>query len=86
MQIFCILHYICTYIQGIPQIYKLIKTKSSNDYSLWQVSLSLFAMICWSLYVFSSSFELVLYLGTVLDLALMIFTDVLIFRYYKKVE
>lgn len=85
MQLFCILHYICTYIQSIPQIYKLLKTKSSNDYSLWQVSLSLIAMICWTIYVFTEDvkFSLILYIGTVLDLALLAFIDILIFIFYK---
>jgi len=85
MQIFCILHYVCTYIQGIPQIIKLLKTKSSNDYSLWQTTLSLIAMICWTIYVFTSnvSFGFFVYLGTILDLLLLIFIDVLIFIFYK---
>lgn len=85
MQVFCILHYVCTYIQGIPQIYKLIKTRSSNDYSLLQVSLSLLAMICWTIYIFTSKiqFELFLYIGTILDLSLMFFIDFLILIYYE---
>lgn len=85
MQVFCILHYVFTYIQGIPQIYKLIKTRSSNDYSLWQVSISLLAMICWTIYVFTENveFELFLYIGTILDLSLMIFIDTLILIFYK---
>lgn len=85
MQIFCILHYVCTYIQGIPQIFKLLKTRSSNDYSLWQVSISLLAMICWTLYIFTekTDFSLVLYIGTVLDLSLLAFIDILIFIFYK---
>lgn len=85
MQIFCILHYVCTYIQGIPQIYKLFKTKSSNDYSLWQVFISLFAMICWTIYIFSekTTFSLFLYIGTILDLSLMIFVDILIVIFFN---
>ena len=85
MQLFCILHYVCTYIQGIPQIYKLLKTKSSNDYSLWQITISLTAMICWTLYIFTEEvkFSLILYIGTILDLSLLAFIDILIFLFYK---
>lgn len=85
MQIFCILHYMCTYIQGIPQIIKLLKTKSSNDYSVWQTIISLIAMFCWTLYVFTSNtnFSLYVYIGTIFDLSLIIFIDILIFIFYK---
>lgn len=85
MEIFCTLHYVCTYIQGIPQIYKLLKTKSSNDYSLWQISLSLTAMVCWTLYVFTekAKFATIVYIGTILDLGLMLFIDILILIFYK---
>ena len=39
MTIFCTIYYILSYIETIPQIIKLIKTKSSNDYSLGMMSL-----------------------------------------------
>ena len=54
MAIFCTINYICSYIETIPQIIKLIRTKSSNDYSLGMVTLQLKALISWSLYIFTS--------------------------------
>ena len=70
MAIFCTLYYICSYIQTVPQVVKLIKTKSSNDYSLWQVFLGMIGLICWSIYIFTSSQALIVYIGTIIDLAL----------------
>ena len=83
MEVFCTIYYICSYIQTIPQIIKLIKTKSSNDYSLWQVALGFIALVCWSIYIFTSIQALIVYIGTVIDLVLLIVVDVLILVYYK---
>ena len=70
MAIFCTIYYICSYIQTVPQVVKLIRTKSSNDYSLWQVFLGMFGLICWSLYIFTSKQAMIVYVGTVIDLVL----------------
>ena len=88
MTIFCTIYYIVSYIQSVPQIIKLIKTKSSNDYSLGQVILKLIALISWSLYVFTSKQDIVVNIGTITDLLLVIFVDYLIIKYFKlnKVE
>ena len=70
MAIFCTIYYICSYIRTIPQVIKLIKTKSSNDYSLWNVFLGMFGLICWSVYIFTSKQAIIVYIGTVIDLIL----------------
>ena len=83
MAIFCTIYYILSYIYTIPQILKLIKTKSSNDYSLGMISLQLIALISWSLYIFTSKQSIVVYIGTIIDLVLLVFVDFLIIKYYK---
>ncbi len=83
MAIFCTIYYIFSYIETIPQIIKLIKTKSSNDYSLGMVTLQLIALISWSLYIFTSVQNIIVYIGTAVDLLLLFFVDFLIIRYYK---
>ena len=70
MAIFCTIYYICSYIQTVPQVIKLIKTKSSNDYSLWQVFLGMAGLICWSIDIFTSSQAIIVYIGTIIDLVL----------------
>lgn len=70
MAIFCTIYYICSYIRTLPQVIKLIKTKSSNDYSLWNVFLGMFGLICWSIYIFTSKQAIIVYIGTVIDLIL----------------
>lgn len=83
LAIFCTIYYVLSYIETIPQIIKLIKTKSSNDYSLGMISLQLIALISWSLYIFTSIQSIVVYIGTIIDLLLLLFVDFLILKYYK---
>lgn len=83
MTIFCTIYYVLSYIETIPQIVKLLKTKSSNDYSLGMISLQLIALISWSLYIFTSKQSMVVYIGTIIDLVLLLFVDFLIIKYYK---
>lgn len=83
MAIFCTIYYILSYIETIPQIIKLLKTNSSNDYSLGMISIQLIALISWSLYIFTSKQSIVVYIGTIIDLLLLLFVDFLIIKYYK---
>lgn len=83
MTIFCTIYYILSYIQTVPQIIKLLKTKSSNDYSLGMISLQLIAIISWSLYIFTSQQNIIVYIGTIIDLILLLLIDYLIIKYYK---
>ena len=95
MAIFCTIYYILAYAQSIPQIVKLLnckinckllKTKSSNDYSLGMITLQFISIACWSVYVFTSKQSIIVYIGTVGDLLRLIFVDFLIFKYYKNKE
>ena len=83
MAIFCTIYYILSYIETVPQIAKLIKTKSSNDYSLGMITIQLIALICWSIYVFTSIQSVIVYIGTIVDLILLLLVDFLILKYYK---
>ena len=83
MAIFCTIYYILSYIETIPQIIKLLKTKSSNDYSLGMILLQFIALISWSLYIFTSIQSIIVYIGTIIDLLLLMFVDFLILKYYK---
>ena len=86
MAIFCTIYYICSYIQTVPQVIKLIKTKSSNDYSLWQVFLGMAGLICWSIYIFTSSQAIIVYIGTIIDLVLefLVVGLILVFFDFKR--
>jgi hypothetical protein len=47
------------------------------------ISLQLIALISWSLYIFTSKQSIVVYIGTIIDLLLLLFVDFLIIKYYK---
>lgn len=83
MTIFCTIYYVLSYIETVPQIIKLIKTKSSSDYSLGMISLQLIALISWSIYIFTSMQSIIVYIGTIIDLILLLLIDFLILKYYK---
>ena len=70
MAIFCTIYYVCSYVCTIPQIIKLIKTKSSNDYSLGMIVLQLIGVVSWSVYIFTSIQNIIVYIGTIVDLLL----------------
>jgi len=82
MAIFCTIYYILSYIETIPQVIKLIKTKSSNDYSLGMIVLQLIALTSWSIYIFTSKQNIIVYIGTIIDLLLLLLIDFLILKYY----
>jgi uncharacterized protein with PQ loop repeat len=83
MTIFCTIYYVLSYIETVPQIIKLIRTKSSNDYSLGMLVLQLVALISWSLYIFTSRQSVIVYIGTIIDLLLLFMIDFLILKYYN---
>ena len=83
MVIFCTIYYTLSYIQTIPQIFKLIKTKSSNDYSLGMLSLQFISLTSQSIYIFTSKQKSLVYIGTTVDLLLVILVDIFILKYYK---
>lgn len=84
MYIFYIIYCIIVYIEYFPRIIKLIRTKSSNDYSLSSTLLSFLGMVCWVLYIFSTKQDFVLYLGSFVDIILNIIFAVLVFKYHDK--
>ena len=83
MIVFCIIYYVLSYAQTIPQIIKLIKTKSSNDYSLGMVLLQLISVISWTIFIFTSIQATLVYIGSIIDLLLIVLVDYFILKYYK---
>lgn len=83
MIVFCTVYYIFSYIQIIPQICKLIKIKSSNDYSLGHIAMQFIALLSWSIYIFSSNQDIIVYIGTIIDMILLVIVDFLILKYFK---
>ena len=82
MVIFCTIYYICSYLHVIPQMIKLIKTKSSNDYSLLTIGIQFIGVTCWTIYIFTSVQSIVVYIGSAIDMILYTLVDILILKYY----
>lgn len=84
MEIFCIIYYILSYISGVPAIVKLIKTKSSNDYSLSTAWLTIVGVTSWTIYIFSSKQSVLVYIGMAIDEILILVQYGLVLRYFNK--
>lgn len=84
MEIFCIIYYVLSYISGVPAIVKLIKTKSSNDYSLSTAWLTIIGVTSWTIYIFSSIQSILVYIGTAIDEVLILIQYGLVLRYFDK--
>jgi len=83
-KLFYITYCIIVYMEYFPKIIKLIKTKSSSDYSLGSTILSLIGIFCWVIYLFTTNQELILYIGAIVDMILNTTFAVLVFIYHKK--
>jgi uncharacterized protein with PQ loop repeat len=82
-KVFYIAYCIIVYLEYFPRLIKLIKTKSSNDYSLGMQVLQLVGVISWSVYIFTSRQSVIVYIGTIIDLLLLFMIDFLILKYYN---
>ena len=85
-QIFYIIYCILCYVEYFPKLIKLIKTKSSNDYSLGSTVISMTGMFCWVIYLFTTDQDLILYIGAFIDMVLNLLFAILVFRYHKNEE
>lgn len=86
MVVFCILYYILSFCQSIPCIAKIIKTKSSGDYSLLNRLLQYLALLCWTVYLSGTinwSTEYYLAIIGYIDVVLLTIENILILKYRK---
>lgn len=63
---------------------KLIKTKSSNDYSLIKLIFQFIEYICFIIYIFYKNYDIYIRIGTVIHFIIIIVVDFFILKYYKK--
>ena len=84
IDVFCIIYYICSYVQTIPQIIRLVRRKSSADYSLLQILIQFIGVSCWTVFIFLGLNDLIVYIGTAIDWILMVLIHILILKYHKQ--
>lgn len=81
---FLIAYYVLSFAQSVPCIYKLIRTKSSKDYSLLNRLCQYTALLCFTIYIFTNptskpSVEII----GVVDVVLLTIENILILLYRK---
>ena len=83
MVIFSTIYFIFSYIQTIPQIIKLLRTKSSNDYSIGMILFQFIGVTSWTIFILTSNQKTIVVVGALIDEVLMILVDLLILIYYN---
>lgn len=81
---FLIAYYILSFAQSVPCVYKLIKTKSSKDYSLLNRLCQYIALVCFTIYIFTNSTSTIpVKVIGIIDLLLLTTENILILLYRK---
>lgn len=83
MSICCLIYYALSAIQMIPSIYRILKRKSSIDYSVIATWISMVALICWSIYIYLSEQTILVYVGTTIDLVMLIVYTISVLYYHN---
>ena len=65
-------------------LFKFILEDKFNDYSLLIILIQLIGTFAWTIYIFTSVQTKLVYIGSAIDLLLLIYVDYLILKYYKK--
>ena len=83
MEILCYICYISAWCAVIPAIYRILKRKSSTDYSKQTMVMNFTYNLIWLIYVMSNpAIELVI--CAIIDLILSLLYLIVVFKYYKK--
>lgn len=82
----CLVYYICSSMELIPAIARMIRRKSSHDYSIISAVMSMVGTSCWSIYIACTEQTLVVYIGTLTDLILVMVYFVVILLFWKNTD
>lgn len=80
----CIIYYVTASIAEIPAIVRVIKRKQSMDYSITAILLYLTSAISWSIYIYTTKQNMVVYVGTFIDLVICIVYSIVMIKYHNK--
>lgn len=80
----CLVYYVCSAVELIPSIVRIIKRRSSIDYSILSTLLGVIGTLAWSVYIYSSRQTTLVYLGTASDMFLVLIYTICIFKYHKE--
>lgn len=84
--ILIIAYYILSMCQSIPFIVKILRTKSSNDFSLLNRLLQYTALLCFTIYLTLGTDPIIIKIIGYVDLAVLTLENILILKYYKRKE
>lgn len=82
----CFIYYVSSAVMEMPSIIRVLRRKSSSDYSIAGILLNLTATVSWSIYIYMSVQTPIVYIGTATDLATALLYTIVMFRYHKTDE
>lgn len=83
INLLALLYYITSSIEIIPSICRICKRKSSNDYSVLSTWIMYIGTVAWTVYIFLTKQDAVVYIGTVIDMVMCTIYLFVILKYHK---
>lgn len=80
----CLIYYVTSAIMEIPSIVRVLRRKSSTDYSLAGIWLNMIATVSWSIYIYTSEQTVLVYIGTTTDFIMALVYTVIMIKYHDK--
>lgn len=80
----CLIYYVTSAIMEIPSIVRVLRRKSSTDYSLAGIWLNMIATVSWSIYIYTSEQTVLVYIGTTTDFITALVYTVTMIKYHDK--
>lgn len=79
----CIIYYTISSIKEIPSIVRVLRRKKSLDYSVPGVVMNLISTVAWSIYIYTSKQNMIVYVGTFTDLVICVIYTVAMLKYHN---
>lgn len=79
----CLIYYSIATIEAVPSIIRIIKRKSSADFSIISTVLALISGTAWTTYIFLSEQTIIVYIGSIWDMIVLLLYTIVVFKYHK---
>lgn len=80
----CLIYYVTSAIMEVPSIIRVLRRKSSTDYSLAGIWLNMIATVSWSIYIYTSEQTVLVYIGTTTDFIMALVYIITMIKYHDK--
>lgn len=79
----CLIYYSIATLESVPSIIRIIKRKSSADFSIISTVLAMISGTAWTTYIFLSEQTIIVYIGSIWDMIVLLLYTIVVFKYHK---